>query len=88
MNYEDLVRLYSNSNSIWNALMTQFMSRDKNDDGVYLHVIDDMMSSINNKGKAICLRLKDYSKKKFQRNWIHWKAKYKKTTDDLVILNK
>lgn len=56
MNYEDLIRLYSNSNSIWNALMTQFMSRDKNDDGVYLHVIDDMMSSINNKGKAICLR--------------------------------
>lgn len=63
--FDTLHSMYSTSNSIFTTLITQFMSRDKEKDGVFSDAIVKMFKEIEAKGKAVNLRFENLLQREF-----------------------
>lgn len=64
--FDTLHSMYSTSNSIFTTLITQFMSRDKDKDGVFSDAIVKMFKEIEAKGKAVNLRFENQLQREFR----------------------
>lgn len=81
--YGTLNPLYVSANNVWITVMTQFLSRDKSDDGVFSRVLETMLEEIKKKGSSVNLHFENLLCQEIRKELVS--AERKIQNDDLNL---